>query len=103
MNTSNMETVYSRKHFLLETLRQCFRLLVRNIDLKDTEPNQEEAEGFSDSLAIAPDFSPALLRQEALRLGLDPDFVGWEQLLQAVCKAMEEQRQTRGNEGSNPF
>ena len=97
-----MDTPYSRKEFLHQTLRQCFRILTKNIDLKDSFPLPQETQCFLHYLTIASDFSPELLRREALRLGLDPDSAGSEQLLQAVCKAMEEQYQTRGNDGSNP-
>ncbi|MEJ2427578.1 MAG: hypothetical protein P8075_01435 [Deltaproteobacteria bacterium] len=97
-----METLYSRKQFLRQTLRQWFHILAKNIDLKDSSSLHQETQCFLDYLTIASDFSPELLRQEALRLGLDPDSAGSEQLLQAVCKAMEEQYQTRGNDGSNP-
>ena len=102
MSASQMETRYSRKQFLRQTLRQCFRILAKNIGLKDSPPLHQETQCFLDYLTIASDFSPELLHQEALRLGLDPDSVGWERLLQAVCKAMEEQYQTRGNDGGNP-
>lgn len=38
--------------------------------------------------ALPPEFSPALLRAEAVRLGLDPDRIGGEELASAIMHAM---------------
>jgi len=97
-----MKTPCSRKQFLRETLWRCFHILSKNIDLEDSQPLRQEAEWFSDYLTIASDFSPALLRQEALRLGLDPKSTDGEKLLRALYKAMEKQHQTCGNDSGNP-
>ncbi len=98
-----MDTACSRKHFLRETLRQCLRLLAKNFDLKDSKPDHGEAKGLSDSLSIESDFPAALLCQEALRLGLDPEIIGREQLLKTVYKAMEKQHQTSETEQERSF
>lgn len=44
--------------------------------------------GFPPEAALPPDFSPALLRAEAERLGLDPDRIGAGELASAVMRAM---------------
>ena len=98
-----METSYSRKQFLRQILRQGFRIPAKNVDLKESSPLHQGTQCFLAYLTIATDFSPELLHQDPLRLGLDSDSVRWEQLLQAVRKAMEEHYQTRGNDGSNPY
>ena len=97
-----MATACSRKHFLRKTLRQCLHLLEKSFDLNDSKPDHGEAKGLSDSLSIESDFPAALLCQEALRLGLDPEIICREQLLQAVYKVMEKQHQTSENDGGNP-
>ena len=96
-----METPYSRKQFLRQTLRQCFRILAKNIDLEDSSPLHQESECFLDYLTIASDFSPELLRQEAQRLGLDPESIDQEKFLRAIYENMEEQRQKCGNHDGN--
>ena len=96
-----MDTPYSRKEFLHQTLRQCFRILTKNIDLKDSFPLPQETQCFLHYLTIASDFSPQFLRQEAQRLGLDPKSIGQEKLLRAIYENMEEQRQKSGNHGGN--
>lgn len=101
MSGSHMETPYSRKQFLRQTLRQCFRILAKNIDLKDSSLLNQETQCFLDYLTIAPDFSPELLSQESQRLGLDPESIDQEKLLRAIYKNMEEQRQKCGNHGGN--
>ncbi|MCG6919026.1 MAG: hypothetical protein LJE89_15945 [Deltaproteobacteria bacterium] len=101
MSASPMETPYSRKQFLRQTLRQCFRILAKNIDLKDSSPLHQETQCFLDYLTIASDFSPQFLRQEAQRLGLDPESIGQEKLLRAIYENMEEQRQKSGSHGGN--
>jgi hypothetical protein len=97
-----MKTPYSRKQFLRETLWHCFHILAKNIDLEDSQPLHQEADSFSDYLTIASDFSPALLRREALRLRLDPESTDGEKLLRALYKAMEKQHKTSGNDSGNP-
>ena len=96
-----MDTPYSRKEFLHQTLRQCFRILTKNIDLKDSFPLPQETQCFLHYLTIASDFSPELLRQEAQQLGLDPECIDQEKLLRAIYENMEEQRQKCGNHGGN--
>lgn len=96
-----METPYSRKQFLRQTLRQCFRLLAKNIDLQDSPPLHQKSQDFPDYLTIASDFSPELLRQEAQRLGLDPESIDQERLLRAIHENMEEKRQENSNHGGN--
>jgi hypothetical protein len=96
-----MKTPYSRKQFLRESLWHCFHILAKNIDLEDSQPLHQEAEWFSDCFTIASDFSPALLRQEALRLGLDPESTDGDKLLRALYKAMEKQHQTCGNDSGD--
>lgn len=102
MDGCKTRSVYSRKQFLREALRGCFRFWAKYIDLEDSQPEHGEAVGFLDYFTIASDFSPALLRQEALRLGLDPESTGGEKLLRSLYKAMKKQHQKNGNDAGNP-
>ena len=44
--------------------------------------------GYPPASALPPEFSPAMLRAEAERLGLDPDRIGAGELASAVMRAM---------------
>ena len=44
--------------------------------------------GFPPETSLPPEFSPAMLRAEAERLGLDPDRTGAGELASAVMRAM---------------
>ena len=53
---------------------------------------RETPSSFAD--ALPPDFSPALLRLEASRLGYDPDRLSAEELEKIVKRALQAERQT---------
>lgn len=97
-----MKTLYSRKQFLRGAFCRGLRALVGWIDQEDSCPGEAGAGSLPSHHTIAPDFSPVLLRQEAQRLGLDPDAFDREKLLKAVYEAMAEKHRAIANNHSHP-
>jgi len=83
---------YSRQQFILKSLCHMLRPLIEWIDPRrpgGDDPHRAHSEGC---LTLPPDFTPELLHLEAQHLGIDPDSVGTEALLQAIHEAMKNQR-----------
>ena len=79
-----MRNSYSRRNFLR-------KLLIPWSEISGTK-SIGELELNPSSFCIAADFPPAFLAEEARKLGLDPDSLEREDLLQAVHQAMQKQR-----------
>jgi hypothetical protein len=98
---ASVATLYSRKQFFGKALSQSLRALFRWIDQEEPGSGDPGAERSFDYRRIISDFPPTLLRQEAQRLGLEPDSFEREALLQAVYEAMDRQHQSVRNDGGD--
>ena len=97
-----MKALYSRKQFLRGVFYRGLRALVRWIDQEDSCSGEAGAGSLPAHHTIASDFYPVLLRQEAQRLGLDPDAFDREKLLKAVYEAMAKKHRSIANGRDHP-
>jgi hypothetical protein len=90
-----MVSLYSRQQFILKSLSHILRPLIEWLNPGGSGEDDSHRAHSQGCLALAPDFTPELLHLEAQHLGIDPDSVGTDALLQAVYEAMENQRESK--------
>jgi hypothetical protein len=98
-----MVSLYSRQQFILKSLYHILQPLIEWLKpggSGEDDPHRARSQGY---LALAPDFTPELLHLEAQHLGIDPDSVATDALLQAIYETMKAQRESELTETTDAF
>jgi hypothetical protein len=90
-----MVSLYSRQQFILKSLCHILRPLTEWLNPGGPGRDGPHRAHVQGCLALAPDFTPELLHLESQHLGIDPDSVGTDALLQAIYEAMGNQRESK--------
>jgi hypothetical protein len=88
---------YTRKQFFKKSFGQGLKALNRLLELcplPTNKANNKFPDTFND---ITSDFSPSFLKEEAQNLGLNIKSLDHEDILKAIHKAMEKQREPTEN------